>query len=149
MDSDIIHLQGLCLRDYHTSQGVYHASLAASILLAIMTVVVRHVWLRDLSGAPALAQQFYMVMGIAQLLVALAVLLIFVPHCASGCEAFCSNKYKPAYFIYPILGTIYGILLLRESRRHGETAKQILRQGDHEGTFQPVAQQEMMETELP
>mmetsp|Transcript_8087 Transcript_8087/g.16866 ORF Transcript_8087/g.16866 Transcript_8087/m.16866 type:complete len:158 (-) Transcript_8087:170-643(-) len=140
-DYDTIQLQAACLSDYHVSRGIYHASVAASIFLAFLSLCVRHVWLRDLPGAPALAYQFYMVVGILQIVIAGFVLLIFVPHCAEGCEDFCSNKYKPAYFVYPVIGTTLGAFLIKEAFRHKKVAENVSRYGESEPTqFQPVGQ---------
>mmetsp|Transcript_6550 Transcript_6550/g.8511 ORF Transcript_6550/g.8511 Transcript_6550/m.8511 type:complete len:95 (-) Transcript_6550:252-536(-) len=92
-----------------------------------------------------------------QIIIAAVLLLLFVPHCADGCEQFCSNKYKPAYFVYPTIATALGCLLINEGLRHRQTAKQVSRNNyndQEDATFQALGQQDndnnnmLRETEL-
>ena len=109
-------LEAECLDAFHKLQIVYHSSVAASVALAFFSLCVRHVWLRELPGAPSLAFQFYCVIGIMQIVIAIMLITVFVPHCPNSCLDYCSNNYKPAYFVYPIIGTTLGVLLLKEGK---------------------------------
>ena len=114
MQNGSVSLQAACLSEYRTVKNIYHASVAASVFLVFFSLCVRHVWLRELPGAPSLAFQFYTVIGIMHIVIAALLITIFVPHCEEACLDFCSNKYKPAYFVYPIIGTTLGVLLIKE-----------------------------------
>jgi len=83
------------------------------------------------------------VVGVLQIAIAGFELFIFVPHCEDGCEDFCSNKYKPAYFVYPIIGSTLGVLLIREGLRYRKVASNVSRLGESEpAQFQPVGQED-------
>ncbi|KAL7566566.1 hypothetical protein ACA910_000635 [Epithemia clementina (nom. ined.)] len=138
MDSNIL-LEAECLDDYHKVKIIYHFSVAASVFLGFFSLCVRHVWLRELPGAPNLAFQFYCVIGILQIFIAIMLITVFVPHCAQACLDYCSNTYKPAYFVYPLIGTTLGVLLLREASRHRKIAQHVARHGDSDSAvFQAV-----------
>jgi hypothetical protein len=139
-----------CTRAYAASVTIYHSSVAASVLLALVSLSLRHVCLRPLLGAPDLASQFYIVVGSLQLLVGVLDLTLFVPHCPEDCVslAVCSNRYKPAYFIYPLLATLLGGLLVQEGVRHGKTARAVNRGLSEQEGGEPVAFARIPMTEL-
>ena len=121
-----------CTAAYRNSVMLYRASVAASVALALFSLSIRHVCLRDLLGAPGLAAQFYFVIGVLQLLIAVMVLTVFLPHCPDVClqPNYCSNKYKPAYFVYPVFATTLGVLLCREGLRHARKNQALQGGGD-------------------
>lgn len=142
----------LCRSAYGESIHFYRYTVAASTLLAIFCVSIRHVCLRDLIGAPNLAAQFYFVIGTLQLLFSTLDVTIFLPHCPNECLDYCSNNYKPAYFVYPLLATCLGVLLYREALHHLRMARKFNLASDENGmpiVFQRVPvnpEMEMQET---
>jgi hypothetical protein len=116
------YFESECLAAYGSSVMLYRAAVVASLALALFSISIRHVCLRDLLGAPGLAAQFYFVIGILQLLIAVMVTTVFLPHCPEICLDFCSNKYKATYFVYPVFATTLGVLLCREGWIHHKKA---------------------------
>lgn len=138
----------ICREAYADSVRLYRYTVAASTFLAIFCLSLRHVCLRDLIGVPSLASQFYFVIGTLQLLISTLDVTIFLPHCPDECavDNYCTNAYKVAYFIYPALATVLGVLLYREGMRHKETAKAISTGLDEHG--EPVMFQRLSTTEM-
>ena len=120
-DNDVDDLLAqFCQVSYHDSVRLYHWTVAASVLLALFCLTIRHVCLRDLISAPALAAQFYSVIATLQMVIAVVELVLFLPHCPAPCvaAAYCNNHYKAAYFVYPVLATALATLLYREAWFH-------------------------------
>lgn len=144
----------LCRDAYNDSVKLYRYTVAASTFLAVFCLSLRHVCLRDLIGAPHLASQFYFVIGTLQLLISTADVTIFLPHCPDDClvNDYCSNRYKMAYFVYPLLATMLGIMLYREGFYHRKKARTISTGLDEYGqpvTFQRIPMTEMQTPQPP
>ena len=117
--------QEVCQAAYNDSVRLYHYTVAASVVMAVFCLSIRHFCLRDLIGAPKLAAQFYFVIGTLQFVFAALDLTIFLPHCPKECLDYCTNKYKFAYFVYPALAIGLGVLLYREADHHRKKAQTI------------------------
>ena len=140
-------MESPCLTAYGASIRLYHYTLAASIALAMFCLCIRHVCLRDLIGVPALASQFYFVIGTLQFAVSALDMTIFLPHCPDECLEYCSNKYKPAYFVYPLLASSLGVLLYREAMYQRNKAQTFQTGAASDGNA--VAFQRIPEMEMP
>mmetsp|Transcript_3416 Transcript_3416/g.6544 ORF Transcript_3416/g.6544 Transcript_3416/m.6544 type:complete len:153 (-) Transcript_3416:140-598(-) len=150
MSSSVEQVTTTCQTVYHDSVRLYHCTLAASIALALFCLSIRHLCLRDLIGVPALASQFYFVIGTLQLMVSALDMSVFLPHCPDEClEYSCSNKYKPVYFVYPLLATSLGVLLYREAMYQRDKARAISSSSDENGNpivvFQRIPEMEMQD----
>ena len=142
----------LCADAYQASVRVYHSTVAASVVMALFCLSIRHVCLRDLGGAPALAAQFYTVVACLQLAIAVLDVTLFVPHCPEDCvaAAWCSNRYKTAYFVYPFLATALAAFLYREARHYRTKAQAVAAAASAEqqdalrgGVFQRIPEMEL------
>lgn len=151
-DNDVDDLLAqFCQVSYHDSVRLYHWTVAASVLLALFCLTIRHVCLRDLISAPALAAQFYTVIATLQMVIAALELVLFLPHCPSPCvaAAYCNNHYKAAYFVYPVLATALATLLYREAWFHYHKGQATTARGGSEYDaaimFQRIPEMEMQD----
>ena len=140
-----------CRTVYHDSVRLYHYTLAASVALAVFCLSIRHLCLRDLICIPALASQFYFVIGTLQFTVSALDATIFLPHCPDRCAEYdsCSNKYKSVYFVYPLLATGLGVLLYREAVYQRDKARAISSSDENGNSivmFQRIPEMEMQDS---
>lgn len=120
-----------CQEEWQEYVDTYQYSVIASLIFTTMCVAIFRSLKSRLEGAPGLTAQFFFVTGSLKILVAIAILTIFVPRYPERCVQPGGNPSIAQYYAYPVLALLVGLLWIRKGYERLRHAREVL--GDPQG----------------
>ena len=102
-----------CKAAINAERQLYHFVVGGSILFTTVSMILYVFLLKDrLEGAPTLAAQFYILLGVIKAVFAVFIWVWFLPKCPDGCDC----ELMQLYVLYPIAALLVAFRLMYAGR---------------------------------